>query len=81
MNCRVWGGVSFHWSYHLVSVIPPLLSTIPVGGGGLLLLIPTRIALLPTIGWGASAIPHAPTVTAFGVASLLGTGKLLQVRR
>ena len=38
--CWVWGGVSFHRSYHLVSVVPPLLSTI--GGGGLLLLYPAR---------------------------------------
>ena len=35
--------------------------------GGLLFLISTRTALLPAIGRGASTIPHAPTVMAFGV--------------
>ena len=45
----MWGGVSFHWSYHLVSVIPPLLSTI--GGGGCCYST-LHATLLSAMGWG-----------------------------
>ena len=49
MNCRVWGGVSFRRSYHLVYVIPPLLSTI--GGGGCCYST-LHATLLSAMGWG-----------------------------